>query len=332
LSFVETNGLPITGRITQAQVLYKALKRTGIDKNLTSSISIFYTGLADTESVLDNVYVISQRYIKDDGETFMSCEEVIRDILEPYGAILTSLGDKWYIYKPNELYASDFLNFSTHDLDGNLLTQVPIDFAKELGSKIESYYPHHASQNQSITVKPSVGAYRISYKYGLVKSVFENQYLCSADGVTINDWTIIDNTFVNPLTAGECGASFSTDILSGSFIEQLRSDAITVPILSAFRLKIKYNILRQAGFFTSVNFTYRVMVSDKVITDGTGLKYYLQDIEKKKFKGVNPELIKKMAQLQSESEKLYVFKAKKEELEVGSILISKQFKNLIYLI
>ena len=39
-----------------------------------------------------------------------------------------------------------------------------------------------------------------------------------------------------------------------------------------------------------------------------------------------------MAQLQSESEKLYVFKAKKGELEVGSILISKQFKNLIYLI
>lgn len=65
---------------------------------------------------------------------------------------------------------------------------------------------------------------------------------------------------------------------------------------------------------------------------GVLLKYYLQDIEKKKFKGVNPELIKKMAQLQSESEKLYVFKAKKGELEVGSILISKQFKNLIYLI
>jgi len=62
------------------------------------------------------------------------------------------------------------------------------------------------------------------------------------------------------------------------------------------------------------------------------LKYYLQDVEKKKFKGVNPELIKKMAQLQSDSEKLYVFKAKKDNLEVGSILISKQFKNLIYLI
>ena len=62
------------------------------------------------------------------------------------------------------------------------------------------------------------------------------------------------------------------------------------------------------------------------------LKYYLQDVEKKKFKGVNPELIKKMVQLQSDSEKLYVFKAKKGDLEVGSILISKQFKNLIYLI
>lgn len=62
------------------------------------------------------------------------------------------------------------------------------------------------------------------------------------------------------------------------------------------------------------------------------LKYYLQDTEKKKYKGLNPKLIKKMTQLQSDSEKLYVFTAKKGEIEVGSILISKQFKNLIYLI
>ncbi len=62
------------------------------------------------------------------------------------------------------------------------------------------------------------------------------------------------------------------------------------------------------------------------------LKSYLQDVEKKKFKGVNPDLIKKMAQNQSDSEKLYVFNAKKDNIDLGSILISRQFKNLIYLI
>ena len=62
------------------------------------------------------------------------------------------------------------------------------------------------------------------------------------------------------------------------------------------------------------------------------LQYYLQDVKKKKFKGINPELIKKMAQLHSDSEELYVFKAKKDNLDIGSILISRQFKNLIYLI
>lgn len=62
------------------------------------------------------------------------------------------------------------------------------------------------------------------------------------------------------------------------------------------------------------------------------LKYYLQDIEKKKFKGVNPELIKKMAEFKSDYEKLYVFFAKKGDLEVGAILISKQLSNLTYLI
>ncbi len=62
------------------------------------------------------------------------------------------------------------------------------------------------------------------------------------------------------------------------------------------------------------------------------LEYYLQDVKKKKFKGINPELIKKMAEFQSDSEELYVFNAKKDNLDIGSILISRQFKNLIYLI
>ena len=62
------------------------------------------------------------------------------------------------------------------------------------------------------------------------------------------------------------------------------------------------------------------------------LKSYLQDVEKKKFKRVNPDLIKKMVQTQSDSEKLYVFNAKKDNIVIGSILISRQFKNLTYLI
>ena len=31
----------------------------------------------------------------------MNCEEVIRDVLEPYGAVLTSYNGQWAIYKPN---------------------------------------------------------------------------------------------------------------------------------------------------------------------------------------------------------------------------------------
>lgn len=62
------------------------------------------------------------------------------------------------------------------------------------------------------------------------------------------------------------------------------------------------------------------------------LKNYIQDIEKKRFKGVNPELIKRMAELKSDFEKLHVFIAKKDDFEVGAILVSEQLKNLIYLI
>ena len=62
------------------------------------------------------------------------------------------------------------------------------------------------------------------------------------------------------------------------------------------------------------------------------LNHYLEDVKKKRFTGLNPELIKNMARLQRDSQKLYVFNARKGDIEVGSILISKQFKNLIYLI
>jgi len=264
LSFVESTGLPITGRITQAQILYKALKRTGISKNLETSISIYYTGLATTESVLDNVYVIAERYIKDDGETIMSCEDVIRDIIEPYGAILTSFGDKWYIYKPNELYLNSKLIFDSHDLDGVLLNRYPIEFGVALGSSVNFYYPHHINSNQKISLLPSIGAYRISYKYGLVQSFYDNTGLCSTDGTTISDWDIVDSSYLETLIAGECGIKLQTGLLATQ-VEQLRTQAITVGNYTPIRVQIKYNSTKLPSIFSSVRIQYKVMVSDKVL-------------------------------------------------------------------
>ena len=62
------------------------------------------------------------------------------------------------------------------------------------------------------------------------------------------------------------------------------------------------------------------------------LKSYSEDVKAKKYKGLNTELIKKMERLTNENEKLFVFTAFKMGKRIGSILISKQLANSIYLI
>jgi hypothetical protein len=36
----------------------------------------------------------------------MSCEEVLKSILDIFGAVITQIDGEWYIYKANEIYVS----------------------------------------------------------------------------------------------------------------------------------------------------------------------------------------------------------------------------------
>lgn len=274
LSFVNTDGSFITGKISQFEAIRKALLRTGLEKDINVSIDIYYTGLSTDVCILENVFVIAERYIKDDGNTIMSCEEVLRDILEPYGAVLVSYADAWYIYKPNELYKSDnkilsFYNFDFEGTPGSAFTQ---RFLQPLGSQVNDYYPHHCSENQSLGIAPSTGAYRISYKYGKVKSFSTNIFLFSADGNTIDEWTILDDTNMEALVAGEYGVTFN-NVTTGNEVENLRSDPVTVTTDIEIDVFLKYKIPRLRG---TVVLQYEIYYSDTVLPDGGADIYWLQ--------------------------------------------------------
>ena len=180
LSFVDENGFNITGKKSYIEIIAIALKRTGLSQFINTSIDIRYTDLEETKDPFANVYANANRYIKDDEETIMSCEDVLRDILEPFGAVLTSYKGEWYIYKPNQLYSNSTVEFFRYNFNGYPLDypfyppKKTLDFSFTLGSHINEFYPHHCSGNQSIRNISSIGAYRISYKYGLVKSYLDN--------------------------------------------------------------------------------------------------------------------------------------------------------------
>ena len=198
LSFVDSNGFNIVGIKSQLEILSIALQRTGIQENINVAINIFYDTLADTESILENVFVECSRYVKDDGTTISSCEEVVKDVLEPYGAVLVSNKGEWTIYKPNELFNDSTITFFKYDYLGASLGSETIDFDFTIGSQLDEFYPHHANANQRFTNIPSVGAYRINYKFGELRQYIINRNLYSNNGV-IDSWTISNYASSNNL-------------------------------------------------------------------------------------------------------------------------------------
>ena len=191
LSYVDSSGFIFSGKQTQLEIISNCLNRIGLDQNINTNIDIYYTGLSTSLDVLDNVFYNANRFVKDDETTIMSCEEVLRDVLEPYNAQIISFNGEWWIYKLNQLFADDTPTFFRYSYLGVALspTTTTEDFSFSLGSQIDSYYPHHANSNQVITYKKSIGAYRISYKYGLVKSLLTNNLLQNVAGV-VADYTI----------------------------------------------------------------------------------------------------------------------------------------------
>ena len=274
LAFVDDSGLNIVGIKTQLELLSIALKRTGIQQNINVSIEIYYTGLSDTLSVLENVKARSERYIKDDKGTIMSCEEVIRDILETYGAVLTSYNGEWVIYKPNQLFNDTTQTFFRYDYEGVALSPstVDFDFSLNIGSQLDGFYPHYCNANQQFTNISSYGAYRINYKYGFLENLIDNQLLETSDGTTVDDFVIIDGTRITLGAPGSTGVDFAAQPFSfGANVKEFRNSALTLPAGSIVNFFMDVSFLNNSGLNTFVRMSYSIELDDGVDT------YYLNE-------------------------------------------------------
>ena len=197
---VNSTGLPFSGKQSGLEIIANCLKRTNLSQNIYTSLNIFHENMTITNNVLTETYFNVNRFVKEDkGVTYMNCDEVLRSVLEPFGACLTQRNGSWYIYKPNELYTDTILNMFAYDYNGSALspTKVDVDFSQLLGSQINNFYPHHVNSNQQLTVDSAIGAYRVNYKYGFVKSLVDNQDLESISDTDIPDFNIIDDTYLS---------------------------------------------------------------------------------------------------------------------------------------
>ena len=176
LSFVKENGLFFVGKMKAFDIVYYCLKRIGIPMKINTFINTYYEGLtpSDTLDPLQKTILNANRFVKVDDNTIMSCEEVLKSVLDIFQAVITQVDGEWYIYKPNELYSNKYPKFRRYNELGVYIGLNTKFTGGVLGSQIDNFYPHHCGGNQRKKIKGAISAFRLGYKYGKLKGLIPN--------------------------------------------------------------------------------------------------------------------------------------------------------------
>jgi len=162
LSYVQSTGLIWTGRQTGLEIILNALERTELDLDVYTNIDIYYTGLSESLNVLANIGFNSERFYADDGDTIMSCEDVLKDLLQIFGASIIQYRGAWYIHKINQLFTDQTPTFFRYGFDGTVKTAVTLaDITQIIGSQINDFAFFHCNGNQQINLQKAIASLRV---------------------------------------------------------------------------------------------------------------------------------------------------------------------------
>lgn len=240
LSFVDDNGYHIVGKKSAIDIIYYCLKRTGILLPINTCINTYYTGLtpSDNLDILTQIKLNTDRFVRADEDTIMSCEEVLKSILDLFRACITQENAEWYIYKPNEFYDNQYPVFRRYNTNNTYIGTSIINLNSVLGSQINGFYPHHCSADQKIEIKGAISSFRINYKYGYVVGLFPNPKLeHTAGSLVYEGWTILDPFYLINDPTSSSGFIFK-DGLSGDTSLAVISDPLAVTTEDLLSLKI----------------------------------------------------------------------------------------------
>lgn len=292
LSFVQESGFRFTGKMKASDIVYNCLKRTGISMPINVSINTLYEGLTPAANldILTKIKMNSDRFFKNDGQstgdgTLMSCEEVLKSVLDIFCAVITQENGEWYIYKPNEVHFEPYLLFRRYDINNVYIGNVTINTNKILGSQIDNYYPHHCKGDQKIEIKGGISAFRLGYKYSFVSGLLSNSGLFHNGNLNYEGWTIDagNSSFLinDPLDRSgfKCNVDTSPTILN----LLASSNPISVAIGDSFSFKISFKSNGEARCFFRVRIgsTYYLEYDGSWFSDTSSLagfrSFYLSE-------------------------------------------------------
>ena len=264
LSFVQTNGLPFTGKMSVYDVIKGCLDRTRLSLDINTSVYVEYIDYTGT-NIFKDIFVNSDRFIKDKNDiVIMDCNEVLTSMLNLFSAVITQQDGKWWIYRPNDLELngySEFINQTTNAVFTKNLNAV-------LGSQINGYYPHHAGANQQIEVKGAISAYRLNYQYGFLGGIVANPTFIHSPEMVFNAWTTnpsLPTDFASIINNPNDGLELLVKQLNPIFpLNILTSDPITVFQDDVLNLIIKTSTIKNGGIYDTgiVRFFFKISTSN----------------------------------------------------------------------
>jgi len=141
----------LEGEFTELYIINFCLKKTGLYQDIRVAVNLFEDSHTTTNRTpLDQTYIDVASYYKD-GEG-ISCEDVLINILRPYGAYLVNHGGYWYIIRWEELESSS-VTYQQYDKDDLTRTSggtwSPRITYKAAGST--NYWRHKGQQSLSFT-------------------------------------------------------------------------------------------------------------------------------------------------------------------------------------
>jgi hypothetical protein len=226
----------------------------------------------DTYDPLDQCYVNSERFLKDDQFNPMSCEEVLRSVLELWTAVLVQSSGEWFIYRPTELAVDGSLTFRRY-LDGyrvydqsTLTENLDLVLGGESEGVIAAPYFHINTDQIKMIDRPYKNA-SMSFLYGFVTSLIVNPEFVGWNGITFTDWA--KSNVLLPLTEDSAGGAKLGNVTASpgpyEYIENITPAPITEGDMVVFKMSY-YNYISDGP-------SARVMLTDGLTTwylDQTG--------------------------------------------------------------
>ena len=295
LSYVQNDGNFYLGKQTFIEVIQACLVRLEAPALiLNTCVNIYEINMTqgDTYDPLDQSYVSSERYLKDDQFTPMNCEEVLRSILEEWTAVMIQSSGEWYIYRPTELAVDGDLVFRRY-LEGYRIYDQPtvtehldLVLGGESEGIIASPYFHINTDQMKMIDRPYKNA-SMSYLYGELQNPYEKldnpnffgtlgcvpTPVGPCDTITISGWTKTGVMYVGLWPTGGIIFYDEADPFDPPNITNYYENNNLIPLnysaTNKERLKVVVTYENpDPDFFAYMNFS--------ITLDASGNIYYLQ--------------------------------------------------------